>query len=85
MSGAGDHDVTNGLLLRADIHRLFDKGYVTISNDGRYEVGPRLKADFKNGRSYYAMHGQLVAPSRDPRSRPFREALEWHQTNRFLG
>jgi HNH endonuclease len=35
--------VTNGLLLRTDIHRLFDKGYVTISNDGRFEVGQRLK------------------------------------------
>jgi hypothetical protein len=27
------------LLLRTDIHRLFDKAYVTISNDGRFEVG----------------------------------------------
>src|SRR5580704_17643107 len=31
----GEHDVTNGLLFRTDIHRLFDKGYVTISNDSR--------------------------------------------------
>jgi putative restriction endonuclease len=81
----GEHDVTNGLLLRTDIHRLFDKGYVTISSDGRFEVGQRLKADFENGRPYYAMHGQPIAPPRDPRSRPPREALEWHQSNRFLG
>jgi putative restriction endonuclease len=81
----GEHDVRNGLLLRTDIHRLFDKGYVTVSNDGRFEVGERLKADFENGRSYYAMHGQPIAPPRDPRSRPSREALEWHQANRFLG
>ena len=81
----GEHDVTNGLLLRTDIHRLFDKGYVTISNDGRFEVGQRLKADFENGRSYYAMHGRLVAPPHDARSRPAREALEWHRENRFLG
>ena len=46
----GEHDVTNGLLLRTDIHRLFDKGYVTISRNGRFEVGQRLKADFENGR-----------------------------------
>jgi putative restriction endonuclease len=81
----GEHDVTNGLLLRTDIHRLFDKGYVTISSDGRFEVGQRLKADFENGRPYYAMHGQSIAPPRDRRSRPSREALEWHQSNRFLG
>ena len=81
----GEHDVTNGLLLRTDIHRLFDKGYVTISNEGRFEVGHRLRADFENGRHYYEMHGQLVAPPRDARSKPSREALEWHQNNRFLG
>src|SRR6266487_5936792 len=39
----GAHEVTNGLLLRRDIHRLFDLGYVTISTDGRFEVGRRLK------------------------------------------
>ena len=27
----GPHEVRNGLLLRADLHRLFDKGYVTVS------------------------------------------------------
>jgi putative restriction endonuclease len=26
----GLHDVANGLLLRSDLHRLFDKGYVTV-------------------------------------------------------
>jgi putative restriction endonuclease len=27
----GTHDVSNGLLLRADLHRLFDRGYVTVT------------------------------------------------------
>jgi putative restriction endonuclease len=83
--GGGEHEIANGLLLRTDIHKLFDTGYVTISSDGRFEVGQRLKADFENGRHYYDMHGQPVAAPRDPSSRPSREALEWHQTNRFLG
>jgi putative restriction endonuclease len=26
----GEHQVQNGLLLRSDVHRLFDKGYVTL-------------------------------------------------------
>jgi putative restriction endonuclease len=46
----GEHEITNGLLLRTDIHRLFDLGYVTVSNDRRFEVGRRLKEDFENGR-----------------------------------
>ncbi|MBI3707617.1 MAG: HNH endonuclease, partial [Proteobacteria bacterium] len=84
-AAGGAHEVTNGLLLRTDVHRLFDLGYVTVSDDGRFEVGRRLKDDFENGRLYYAMHGQSVALPADPRHRPAREALHWHQTNRFLG
>jgi putative restriction endonuclease len=81
----GEHDITNGLLLRTDIHRLFDLGYVTVSSDGKFEVGCRLKEDFENGKHYYAMHGQPVFWPRHPEQRPKQEFLEWHQTNSFLG
>ena len=53
----GPHDVRNGVLLRADLHRLFDQGYVTITPEHRLEVSPRLKEDYQNGRSYYPLHG----------------------------
>jgi putative restriction endonuclease len=33
----GRHELKNGLLLRTDIHRLFDRGYVTITPDFRFE------------------------------------------------
>jgi putative restriction endonuclease len=81
----GAHEVTNGLLLRRDIHRLFDLGYITISSDGRFEVGRRLKDDYENGRHYYAMQGRALSLPRDPCQRPAREVLEWHQSNTFLG
>ena len=81
----GEHEITNGLLLRTDIHRLFDLGYVTVSGDGSFFVGRRLKEDFENGRLYYEMHGRPITPPRDVGQRPARDALEWHQTNRFLG
>ena len=35
---AGTHDVRNGLLLRSDLHRLFDIGYVTVTPDLHLEV-----------------------------------------------
>jgi len=41
--GGGEHDVRNGLLLRSDVHRLFDKGYVTVTPDYRVEVSKRLR------------------------------------------
>ncbi len=76
----GEHDVANGLALCTDIHRLFDKGYVTVDEDAKFVVGRRLKQDFENGRSYYvhagrgldlppARHGLRTVTSR--RSRPF--------------
>jgi putative restriction endonuclease len=64
-SDGGSHKVTNGLLLRTDVHRLFDLGYVTVSREGRFEVGGRLREDFENGRHYYAM-GALTGIMRSP-------------------
>jgi putative restriction endonuclease len=34
----GAHDITNGITLRSDIHRLFDLGYVTVTPDYRFRV-----------------------------------------------
>ena len=34
----GPHEVRNGLLLRADLHRLFDRGYATVSPDRKSVV-----------------------------------------------
>lgn len=81
----GEHDITNGLLLRTDIHRLFDLGYVTVSLDGKFEVGRRLKEEFENGKHYYAMQGQEISWPHNQEQRPKKEFLEWHQTNCFLG
>lgn len=75
----GPHDVRNGLLLRADFHRLFDQGYVTVSEDYRLEASPRLKQEYHNGRSYYPYHGtRLALPAREP-LRPSAEYLAWHR------
>jgi putative restriction endonuclease len=81
----GEHDITNGLLLRTDIHRLFDLGYVTVTTGGTFEVGRRLREDFENGKHYYAMHGRPIFSPPRLSERPKQELLEWHQTNRFLG
>jgi putative restriction endonuclease len=81
----GEHDVTNGLLFRTDIHRLFDLGYVTVNGDGHFEVGRRLKEDFENGRHYYEMHGKRIFLPSSPELRPSLAALEWHQSSKFLG
>ena len=48
----GEHRVDNGLLLRSDLHRLYDQGYVTVTADYVFKVGERLREEFRNGRSY---------------------------------
>src|SRR5262249_18781460 len=53
-SDGGRHEASNGLLLRRDIHSLFDAGYVTVSPDLKFEVSRRIKEEFENGRHYYA-------------------------------
>jgi len=80
----GPHRVSNGILLRSDLHKLFDLGYVTVTLDLRLEVSPRLRTEWQNGREYYAHHGQqLRVQPADLASQPSREFLTWHNENRF--
>lgn len=81
----GEHDVTNGLSLRADLHRIFDKGYATVDENNRFVVGQRLKEDFENGRSYYGLHGQTLHLPADTSLHPAPAALGWHRDTVFLG
>jgi putative restriction endonuclease len=81
----GDHRVDNGLLLRSDLHTLFDRGYVTVTERYRVEVSQRLKTEFENGHEYLALHGSEIAVPPDPGSQPAKEFLIWHNENRFVG
>lgn len=81
----GPHAVENGILLRADLHRLFDKGYLTVTPDFRLEVSERLRADYSNGRSYYPLHGCRVRLPASEQDQPAREFIEWHNQEVYLG
>lgn len=80
---AGTHDVTNGLLLRADIHRLFDRGYVTVTPDYRFVVSKRLNEEFDNGRAYYKRDGKQLQLPQKVADRPDPEFLRWHNEHVF--
>jgi len=82
----GPHRVSNGILMRSDLHTLFDGGYLTLSNEFRIEVSRRIRDEFSNGREYYALHGkQLVSIPNAPANRPDPLFLEWHQNNCYRG
>lgn len=81
----GPHAVSNGLLLRSDLHILFDRGYVGVDEDYRFVVSERLHEDYRNGRDYYTRAGGRIVLPDSPADRPSREFLQWHRENVFLG
>jgi putative restriction endonuclease len=81
----GVHEARNGLLLRRDIHSLFDAGYVTVTPDLRFEASRRIKEEFDNGKQYYALHGHRIEPPEDVRQHPDPHALAWHNETCFRG
>ncbi len=82
-SQGGTHSPTNGLLLRQDIHTLFDRGYITVTPEYKVEVSRRIKQEFDNGAEYYAIHGKAIHLPTLEQLRPSAEALTWHNENVF--
>jgi len=80
----GQHQIDNGLLLRSDVHTLFDRGYVTVSPDFQFRVSRRLKADFDNGEHYFQLEGTKIWMPPRVQDRPKREFLEWHADTIFF-
>ena len=81
----GEHDAQNGLLLRRDIHSLFDTGYVTVTPDLNFEVSRRIREEYENGRHYYALHGKRINAPESLVERPDPVALTWHNEYCFKG
>lgn len=81
----GAHEASNGILLRRDIHSLFDAGYVTVTPAMRFEVSGRIREEFENGRDYYSLHGRTIDLPDDLIRRPASAALTWHNETVFRG
>lgn len=85
-SNNGPNSANNGLLLRTDIHKLFDKGYITVNDEYKVEVSKRLNEDYGNGKIYYDFHGKkLFNIPENKYDIPAKEFLHWHNNNVYLG
>lgn len=83
-SEGGEHRIDNGLLLRRDLHTLFDRGYLTVTPEMKVVVSKRLEDEFHNGKEYLQMSGHpLLTPAR-PSDRPNPHFLDWHNQHRFV-
>lgn len=83
VASEGQHRLDNGVLLRSDVHILFDSGYLGIDEQHRLQVSPRLWTDFGNGVEFYSKVGDEIALPERKADRPSREAVQWHMDEVF--
>ena len=75
----GEHVLSNGLLLRSDLHTLFDRGYLGVDPvDRRVMVSSRIREQFENGKHYYALAGTPLATPADLCAIPDVGFLQYH-------
>ncbi|WP_402464181.1 HNH endonuclease [Isoptericola aurantiacus] len=72
--GTSTNVVENGLLLRADIHNLFDSGLLWIEADSRVTLHPEIRKS-----EYRKLHGTKLRLPRDPADRPSSRRLARHR------
>ncbi len=83
---SGPHFISNSLLLRSDLHKLFDAGYITITQDLKVEVSKRIKEEYQNGKEYYKFHGSEIynLPNRI-KDNPETRFVAWHNEIIYKG
>jgi HNH endonuclease len=82
---SGPHLVSNGLLLRSDLHILFDEGYVTLTEDCHVMVSDRIKEQFENGREYYRYRDKPLFVPGGAHEQPSADFIQWHNKEVFVG
>lgn len=85
-AASGPHQVSNGLLLRADLHQLFDRGYITLTRDHKVVVSDRIREEFSNGKEYLALSGSLLHTMPDERRNlPDERFVDFHNNQVYVG
>ncbi len=83
---SGPHQVSNGLLLRADLHQLFDRGYITLTPEYNVVVSDRIREEFNNGKEYLALSGKPFHTVPEKRSDlPDEQFVEFHNNQVYVG
>ena len=74
MDGVDDNDLGNGILLRADVHALFDKGLIALTLDGnQIQISANL-----TDRSYAFLRTAKVSQPKE--GRPSEENIRHHRS-----
>jgi putative restriction endonuclease len=83
-SEGGFHAKSNGILLRKDIHSVFDAGFATVDDHYRFLVSKKVKEVFNNGEEYLRLDGKSLRLPVKKADWPNPDFLRWHNANRFL-
>ncbi|EHH67463.1 HNH endonuclease [Gluconobacter morbifer] len=78
-NGPETNCTTNGILLRSDIHTLFDLGLLSIDDNFRILVSPEITEN-----TYRDLHGQQISLPDDPALHPDMNALRSQRRLREL-
>jgi predicted restriction endonuclease len=70
--------IRNGILLRVDIHRLFDMGLIGIDKSFRVRISSKLTSEH-----YRILDGKLISMPKNKSELPSVECLEFHFENIF--
>jgi putative restriction endonuclease len=79
----GEHRLDNGLLLRSDVHRMFDLGYLSVDTWYRLRVSSLLRTEFGNGEAFYANEGKVITLPDRRGDQPNADFLQWHMDTKF--
>lgn len=74
--GMASNVVPNGLLLRSDIHTLFDRGLLWVDRDGFVQLGPDL-----DGSEYTPLRGRKLRLPEHPAEHPHPDHLAHHRVH----
>lgn len=77
--GDKSNPLTNGLLLRADVHTLFDLGLIVLERRAQEVVA--LVDPSLDGTEYEQYHLKSLRPPTDPSFAPSKQALEKHASD----
>ena len=81
----GLHRVDNGLLLRSDLRRLFDRGFLTLTDELEIRVSAHLERDYGAAEAYLALEGLTAGAPEAVEHRPRAAFLDWHRRKVFHG
>ena len=79
---ARSNHIQNGICLRADLHRLFDEGLISINDDFRLMVSEKLT---KASKGYAKLAGNKLCLPNLNENRPSLSAIRNHREQIFLG